>query len=165
MIPFFSAFVSIGAAMSGLYILLDHLKSFAVLIYTCRAAPCRCLTVVNNARDRVQNQLKNLLTWSRLDRKGEDSKMGAEYKSRTQKKKEDRALQRLGEQLISLPVRQLEAMDLPDELLTAIELARKIKSRSARRRQIQYIGALMRHIDPQPIIVALERIRPGNTRK
>jgi ribosome-associated protein len=91
--------------------------------------------------------------------------MGAEYKSRTQKKREDRALQRLGEQLVSLPVSQLETMELPDELLVAIELAHKIKSRSARRRQIQYIGALMRHIDPQPIAAALERIRPGTLGK
>jgi len=91
--------------------------------------------------------------------------MVAEYKSRTQKKKEDRALQRLGEQLVNLPIGLLEPMELPDELLTAIELVHNIKSRSARRRQIQYIGALMRHIDPQPIIDALERIRPATTRK
>ncbi len=91
--------------------------------------------------------------------------MGTEYKSRTQKKNEDRALQRLGEQLVALPPNQLKAMELPDELLTAIELAHKIRSRSARRRQIQYIGALMRHIDPQPIKAALERIRSGNIRK
>ena len=91
--------------------------------------------------------------------------MSTEYKSRTQKKKEDRALQSLGEQLVALPFRQLESMELPDELLTAIELAHKIKSRSARRRQIQYIGALMRHIDPQPIEAALEHIRSGNIRK
>ena len=91
--------------------------------------------------------------------------MGAEYESRTQKKNEDRALQRLGEQLIALPFGQLESMELPDELLTAIELAHKIKSRSARRRQIQYIGALMRHIDPQPIEASLERIRSGKIRK
>jgi ribosome-associated protein len=91
--------------------------------------------------------------------------MGAEYKSRTRKKNEDRALQRLGEQLVALPFGQLESMGLPDELLAAIELAHNIKSRSARRRQIQYIGALMRHIDPQPIEAALEGIRSGNIRK
>jgi ribosome-associated protein len=56
-------------------------------------------------------------------------------------------------------------VELPDELLTAIELVRKIKSRSARRRQIQYIGALMRHIDPQPIEAALKRIRSANMQK
>jgi ribosome-associated protein len=91
--------------------------------------------------------------------------MGTDYKSRTQKKNEDRALQRLGEQLVALPFSQLEAMELQDELMTAIELARKIRSRKARRRQIQYIGALMRHIDPQPIKATLERIRSGNIRK
>jgi ribosome-associated protein len=91
--------------------------------------------------------------------------MDTDYKSRTQRKNEDRALQRLGEQLVALPLGQLETMGLPDELLTAIEFARKIKSRSARRRQIQYIGTLMRHIDPQPIQTALNRIRSGNLRK
>ena len=91
--------------------------------------------------------------------------MDTNYKSRTQRKNEDRALQRLGEQLVALPLGQLETMGLPDELLTAIEFAHKIKSRGARRRQIQYIGTLMRHIDPQPIEIALDCIRTGNLRK
>ena len=95
----------------------------------------------------------------------EGLQMDAEYKSRTQKKNEDRALQRLGEQLVALPAVRLETMGLPDELLTAVEFARKIKNHGARRRQIQYIGVLMRQIDPQPIIAALERIRSGNIRK
>ena len=88
--------------------------------------------------------------------------MDTDYKSRTRKKNEDRALQRLGEQLVALPFGHLETMELPDELLTAIEFARKTKSRGARRRQIKYIGTLMRHIDPQPIETALKRIRSGN---
>ncbi len=90
--------------------------------------------------------------------------MNTDYKSRTCKKNEARALQRLGEQLVALPIAQLQTMELPDELLTAIEFAHKIRSRGARRRQIQYIGALMRHIDPQPIETALDRVRSGNVR-
>ena len=93
---------------------------------------------------------------------GAACQMDADYKSRTRKKNEDRALQRLGEQLVALPSVQLETVGLTDELLEAIEFARKIKKHGARRRQIQYIGALMRHIDPQPIETALERIRSGN---
>lgn len=88
--------------------------------------------------------------------------MDTEYKSRTRKKKEDRSLQRLGEQLVTLPAGRLESMDLPDELRTAVAFARKIRNHVARRRQLQYIGALMRQIDPQPIETALERIRSGN---
>ncbi|KAF0123855.1 MAG: hypothetical protein FD151_55 [bacterium] len=91
--------------------------------------------------------------------------MDTDYKSRTRRKNEDRALQRLGEQLVTMPSGQLETMGLPAELLTAIEFARRIRSHSARRRQIQYIGVLMRHIDPRPIEIALDRIRSGNLRK
>jgi len=98
-------------------------------------------------------------------RKREACQMDTDRQSRTRKKNEDRALQRLGEQLVALPFGQLAAMELPDELLAAIESVHKIRSRSARRRQIQYIGALMRHIDPQPIETALERIRSGNRKK
>ena len=91
--------------------------------------------------------------------------MDPDYKSRTEKKNEARALQRLGEQLIALPSGKLKTLELPDELLAAIEFTHKIKSHGARRRQIQYIGALMRNVDPQPIQTALERIRSGNFRK
>jgi ribosome-associated protein len=91
--------------------------------------------------------------------------MDKDYKSRTRKKNEDRALQRLGEQLVALSSGQLESMELPDELRTAIESARKIRQHGARRRQIRYIGALMRHIDPQPIETALDRIRSENKLK
>jgi len=87
--------------------------------------------------------------------------METEYKSRTQKKKEDQALQRLGEQLVALEPGRLENMGLPDELMAAIEFARKIKSRGARRRQIKYVGALLRQFDPQPIQTALKFIRSG----
>ena len=91
--------------------------------------------------------------------------METEYKSRTQKKKEDQALQRLGEQLVSLRPGRLEAMGMPEELVDAIEFARKIKSHGARRRQIKHIGALLRQLDPQPIETALECIQSGTFRK
>ena len=91
--------------------------------------------------------------------------METEHKSRTQKKKEDQALQRLGEQLVALQPSLLASMDLPDELLENIKFARKIKSHGARRRQIRHIGALLRHMEPQPIETALEHIRSGNLPK
>ena len=91
--------------------------------------------------------------------------MDTDYKSRTRRKNEDKALQRLGEHLVALPFSQLETMGLPEELLAAIEFARRIRSHGACRRQIQYIGVLMRHINPQPIEKALDRIRSGNLRK
>ena len=91
--------------------------------------------------------------------------MDPDYKSRTRKKKEDRALQRLGEQLVALSPVLLSAMDLPDELREAVEFARSISKHGARRRQIKYIGTLLRHIDTQPIQIALERAKPVNLEK
>ncbi|CCK82097.1 ribosome biogenesis factor YjgA [Desulfobacula toluolica] len=76
-------------------------------------------------------------------------------KSRTQIKKEAEKLQKLGEQLIKLPIRQLERMELPDDLRDALIEARSIKSKIAGRRQRQFIGTLMRDVDPEPIRHAL----------
>ena len=50
-------------------------------------------------------------------------------------------------------------MDLDEELLAAIQDARRIKSHGALRRQKQFIGKLMRGVDPGPVRAALERVR------
>ena len=91
--------------------------------------------------------------------------MDTDRKSRTQKKNEARALQKLGEQLVALSSEQLAGIDLADELRNAVIEAGKIKAHGARRRQLQRIGTLMRAIDPQPIQNALENIRLGDHQK
>jgi ribosome-associated protein len=91
--------------------------------------------------------------------------MDENFKSRTQKKNEDRALQKLGEQLLGLSSEQLEDIEMPEELLEAVRAARTIKSHGAKRRQMNYIGALMRDTDHVPIRNALENIRQGNLQK
>ena len=87
--------------------------------------------------------------------------METTYKSRTQKKKEEQALQRLGEQLVSLRPGRLETMGLQEELVEAIEFARSIRRRGARRRQVKHIGALLRHCDPHFIETILESTGSG----
>lgn len=86
-------------------------------------------------------------------------------KSRTQKKKEAHMLQKLGEQLLSLTIEQLNSIDMPDELRDAVLEAREMTSHGARRRQIKYVGALVREIDPQPIMDALANIQYGDFQK
>jgi ribosome-associated protein len=86
-------------------------------------------------------------------------------KSRTQKKKEDRELQKLGEQLVELSPEQLAAVAIPDELAQAVQMGRTMTRHGARRRQLQYIGALMRKVDAAPIRHALENIRQGDYQK
>jgi ribosome-associated protein len=74
-----------------------------------------------------------------------------EFVSKTQRKKQMDALQDLGRELIDLPNDQLKKIKLPEDLLTAIVEYKRITSNGARRRQAQYIGRLMREIDPDPI--------------
>lgn len=76
-------------------------------------------------------------------------------KIETQIKKEAKELQKLGEELIKLPSQHLKRMALPDDLLDALIEARSIKSNIAGRRQRQFIGTLMRDVDPEPIRHAL----------
>ena len=84
--------------------------------------------------------------------------MDVNRKSRTQKKNEAKALQKLGEQLVALSSEQLESIDVSDDLRNAVIFAGKIKSHGAKRRQLQYIGTIMRDIDPEPIRNTLEKI-------
>lgn len=80
-----------------------------------------------------------------------------QIKSKTQIKKEAEALQKLGEKLSKLPVQHLKSMGLPPALEKALIESQSITSNVAGRRQRQYIGALMREVDPAPIRRALRQ--------
>lgn len=80
-------------------------------------------------------------------------------------KRRHRALQGLGEQLIGLGEDLLAGLELPDRLRDAIDDARRMKSREALRRQKQFIGRLMREVDPQPIQALLDRMRADDRRE
>lgn len=67
--------------------------------------------------------------------------------SKSQRKRDATALQDLGEQLVKLTPAQLSRVPLPDELLAAVRLARSITQRGGHKRQLQYIGKLMRQLD------------------
>lgn len=83
--------------------------------------------------------------------------MDAKKPSKTARKKEMTALQKMGEMLIALPEKQLENIDMPDELRELIYVAKSLKSHEAKRRQLQFIGKKMRHIDPETILLALKK--------
>lgn len=84
--------------------------------------------------------------------------MEADIVSKTKKKREVEELQKLGATLIELPAVQLDALGLPAELLAAVLEAQRITSHEARRRQVQFIGKVMRRIDPEPVRAAMAAI-------
>ena len=67
-------------------------------------------------------------------------------------------LQALGVALLRLNERELESIAMPEELRRAVLEAKRIKSHEAKRRQLQYIGRLMREVDAAPLCAKLEAI-------
>lgn len=81
--------------------------------------------------------------------------------SKSELKRQMLALQQLGVDLIELPQRELDRLALPEELCDAIGVAQRIKSREGRRRQLQYIGKLMRQVDHEPIAKLIHERKTG----
>ena len=75
--------------------------------------------------------------------------------SKSARKREAHALQKLGEELVRMRVADLDRLPLPDNLREAIDEARRLTNRGALSRQRQYIGKLMREIDVTPVEAAL----------
>jgi ribosome-associated protein len=78
-----------------------------------------------------------------------------ERPSKSERKRAAHAAQDLGETLIGLRDSDLLALNLPERLVDAIREARRIPGRGGGARQRQYIGKLMRDVDPEPIRAAL----------
>jgi ribosome-associated protein len=71
--------------------------------------------------------------------------------SKSQRKRDMDSLQDLGKELVDLPNDKLKRMELPEDLLTALLDHKRFTSHGAKKRQEQYIGKLMREVDPEPI--------------
>ncbi|NVD07604.1 ribosome-associated protein [Vibrio sp. JPW-9-11-11] len=78
--------------------------------------------------------------------------------SKTEMKRDMEELQKLGEELVELKPSVLEKFPLSEDLADAIKDAQRFKN-EARRRQLQYIGKLMRFEDPEPLQAALDKVR------
>ncbi|OJX08780.1 MAG: hypothetical protein BGO72_15450 [Burkholderiales bacterium 70-64] len=79
-----------------------------------------------------------------------------EAPSKSQLKRDMLALQALGERLLPLPDERLQQLPVPPELIEAVRLARGIRAREGLRRQLQYVGRLMREVDAQALRAALD---------
>lgn len=84
--------------------------------------------------------------------------------SKTQRKKAMHDLQALGEGLVELSDDRLEQIELPDSLRDAVREAKRTRSHEGRRRQMQYVGKLMRRVDPEPIAEALAAFALGGAK-
>jgi ribosome-associated protein len=88
----------------------------------------------------------------------DNSAMQDEIPSKTRRKKEMLELQSLGVALVGLPEAQIASLQLDARLDQAVLEAKRMKSHEARRRQMQYIGRLMREVDAGPIRARLAEV-------
>jgi ribosome-associated protein len=82
-----------------------------------------------------------------------------ERDSKTKRKHDMLALQKIGEILVELPAPQLAKIPLDARLADAVNEARRLKSREGIRRQLQYIGKIMRNTEIEPIVEALDKVQ------
>ena len=87
-----------------------------------------------------------------------------ELPSRNELKKQMQDLQELGEAVASLPPDRLDALKIDERLRDAIDELRRTRSFEGKRRQVQYIGKLMKLEDPEPLREAVASYRVGSAK-
>jgi ribosome-associated protein len=94
----------------------------------------------------------DMTTENQTDTSGESEEQRL---SKSARKREAASLQELGVKLSALPDQEIKALDLPENLFVALRDLRRLPSHGAQVRQRQYIGKLMRGIDPEPVLAKL----------
>lgn len=85
--------------------------------------------------------------------------------SKTKLKAEADIAQSIGKSLVDLPKDRLIKLDLPEALFDAVLEAKRLTANGAIRRQMQYLGRLMRDIDAAPIVAQLQAWEGKNTQE
>lgn len=85
-----------------------------------------------------------------------------ELPSKSERKRQMRALFDLGETLCNLPVKHRQRVPIADELLPIIERIHTMPAREARRRELRYLAKQLQQVDTEAIIAALDQIAHGN---
>jgi ribosome-associated protein len=93
-----------------------------------------------------------------LDDSAEEEGYGRR-RSHAKMKRESAELLELGRELVLLPQDKLDWLALPEQVAEAVRLGRTISAHGALKRQIKYIGKLLRQIDAGPIRSALDDIK------
>jgi len=117
------------------------------------------LTAMNN---KTPKAIKGYWSKGRFVKPEEIALEEAGPPSKTQLKAEADEKQALGEALLTLRADLMARLDLPDKLRDAIADAKKITNFEGRRRQMQFIGKLMRPLDPEPIREAINEQLNGS---
>jgi ribosome-associated protein len=84
--------------------------------------------------------------------------------SKSALKRASHELQEIGKQLLAMPDARLADIDMPERLRDALEQWKNTRSHEGKRRQIQYIGKVMRGVDSEPLREAVASFQLGHAR-
>ena len=85
--------------------------------------------------------------------------------SKSELKRQMHDLEKLGIAIVTLSKERIAALELPEKLIEALKHWQSITAHGAKRRQLQYIGKLMRSVEPEPIRQALEEQHKGSAQQ
>ena len=88
-----------------------------------------------------------------------------DFISKTQRKRQMAELHDVGAALVKLSPEQLARLELPEKLREAVLACKRFNKHEAIRRQVQYIGRLMRTIDAAPIVEQLAGVQAPSRRQ
>jgi ribosome-associated protein len=89
---------------------------------------------------------------------------GEDAPSKTRLKQQSHDLQKLGMALADLSDTRLHGLELPERLFDALVQYRNTRTHEGRRRQLQYVGKLMREVDDAPLREAVAESKLGSAR-
>lgn len=99
-----------------------------------------------------------------LDAAPEPDENGYTRPSKSMLKRESHDLQQLGKQLLEMPDSRLADLGMPERLRDALDAYKKTRSFEGKRRQLQFIGKLMREVDAEPLREAVAAFQLGHAR-
>ena len=91
--------------------------------------------------------------------------MSHPYKSKTQKKQEARIVEKLAQELLTLPPSLIDEAPCDTNILNEIKTARDMKQFGARRRQTKYLAKLLRGTDPEPLLDFMEKVKKSRLKQ
>ena len=133
-------------------------------------AGCGCATMIPSASPRCPTASMNSLPDTPEDESTTSAPKPApvfsfdDRPSKTRMKQASHELQELGEAVVALPDARIDGLAIAEELLDAIRQFKKTKTFEGRRRQMQYIGKLMRSHDDEPIRQAVTDMQLGRAK-
>jgi ribosome-associated protein len=84
--------------------------------------------------------------------------------SKSMLKRASHALQDLGEDLVAMPDARLASIEMPERLRDALDAWKTTRSFEGKRRQMQYIGKVLRLVDAEPLREAVASFKLGHAR-